>query len=117
MQVFIAVPEEPYLLEALFDWLRQEEDLRGRTTRTATPLSPGEMGSLADTLTVAVGGGGALTVLFTSIAVWLRTRRSDIAVEVTVGDHKVRVEGKRVKADTESLRELVAEANRAIERN
>lgn len=115
MQVFVAV--DPDLLDPLYDWLRREDDLRGRVTRITAMRSPEDMGGLVESLGVAVGGGGALTVLFTSIAGWLRTRRSDITVEVTAGDRTVRVDGKRVKADTESLRELIAEAKRAVEQD
>jgi hypothetical protein len=48
------------------------------------------MGSLVDMLTVAVGAGGALTVLARSIEVWLRQpRRAMVRVKVTGPDGSV----------------------------
>jgi Effector Associated Constant Component 1 len=55
------------------------------------------MGTAFDALQVAVGGGGALTVLAGSISTWLATRRQDVALKLTRSDGEVlRVAG-RVK--------------------
>jgi hypothetical protein len=72
------------------------------------------MGGISDTLTVAVGSGGALTVLATSISVWLRHRRSDLTVEITIGDRTAKIDGKRVKADPDSVRQIVEAAGQAL---
>ncbi|EWC63377.1 hypothetical protein UO65_1375 [Actinokineospora spheciospongiae] len=109
------MPGEEELLDGLLDWLRREEGLRGRANRTRVTVPATTMGGVVETLTVAVGGGGALTVLVTSVGAWVRNRRSDVTVEVTVADRTVRVEGKRIKADADSLAALVVEANRAAD--
>jgi hypothetical protein len=72
------------------------------------------MGSFADALTVMVGSGGAVTVLLASIAVWLKNRRSDVTVELSLGDNKIRVDGKRIKSDPDSLAALIREATAAL---
>jgi len=69
-------------------------------------LTPGSID-----LEEADAGGG----LVTSVGAWVRNRRSDVTVEVTVADRTVRVEGKRIKADADSLAALVVEANRAAD--
>jgi hypothetical protein len=47
------------------------------------------MGSLEDALAVALGAGGALTVLANSISVWLTQRRADVKIEVRSEDGRV----------------------------
>ena len=75
---------------ALHAWLLREDELRGRIRLEHAPSRPGDMGSLVDMLTVAVGAGGALTVLARSIEVWLRQpRRAMVRVKVTGPDGSV----------------------------
>jgi Effector Associated Constant Component 1 len=58
-------------IESLSDWLRGEPELAGRL-RVAGPMpGEGELGALADVLVVAVGSGGTLSVLATSLKAWL----------------------------------------------
>lgn len=86
-------------LASLNDWLRHEEELRGRVRLVPQVPEPGQMGSLVDVLAVAVGGSGALTVLAKSLAVWLRQpRRSTIRISVA------RLDGTTVGITGENLR-------------
>jgi hypothetical protein len=117
MDVLVATPEEPQNVSDLLDWLWQEDELRRRVRRSETSPRPGEMGALAETLTVAVGGGGALTVLLASVSSWIRTRRSDVTVEITVGKKKISIDAKRINADAESLQKLIIEAGQALDRD
>ena len=92
-------------VESLSDWLRGEPELAGRL-RVAGPMpGEGELGALADVLVVAVGSGGALSVLATSLKAWLaQPRRSDVRIRVqrdggeTVEIDASRVDGERVDA-------------------
>jgi hypothetical protein len=52
----------------------------------AAPVAAGDMGVLTDTLVVALGSGGTLSVLVGSLQVWLQHRRGDVSVEVTGAD-------------------------------
>jgi hypothetical protein len=45
-------------------------------------MQPGDMGALAEVLTVALASGGAVTTLAGSVSVWLEQRRSNITVEI-----------------------------------
>jgi hypothetical protein len=57
------------------------------------------MGSVVDTLAVAVGSGGALTVLANSLSTWLRQpRRSTVRVSV------VRPDGTKIEIVVENVR-------------
>ena len=92
-------------VESLSDWFRGEPELAGRL-RVAGPMpGEGELGALADVLIVAVGSGGALSVLATSLKAWLaRPRGSDVRIRVqrdggqTVEIDASRVDDKRVDA-------------------
>ncbi|MCW6003722.1 hypothetical protein K1W54_03890, partial [Micromonospora sp. CPCC 205371] len=84
-EVRLRVTGDTAVLEDLQDWLRREPELRGRVRHPPAPVSAGEMGGLSDTLVVALGSGGAISVLLGSVQVWLQRRR-DVSVEVCDGD-------------------------------
>jgi hypothetical protein len=93
-------------LEDLQDWLRREPELRGRVRHPPAPVSAGEMGGLSDTLVVALGSGGAISVLLGSVQVWLQRRR-DVSVEVCDGDgRRVAITAQRPADAVALLREL-----------
>ena len=64
-------------LESLDAWLQQEPGLGGRVRLIRSAPRPGELGSLAEALVVAVGSGGTVSVLAASLSGWLsQSRRS-----------------------------------------
>jgi hypothetical protein len=58
-------------IESLSDWLRGEPELAGRVRVAGPAPGEGELGALADVLVVAVGSGGTLSVLATSLRAYL----------------------------------------------
>ncbi|SDD31521.1 effector-associated constant component EACC1 [Actinokineospora iranica] len=99
---------------SLLAWLKLEDALRGRVRLRQAAPAPGQMGAISDTVTVAVGGGGAVTVLISSITTWLRNRRSDVTINLTIGKRKLIIDTKRVKADPDSVRLLIDTATEAL---
>lgn len=90
--------------ESLIAWLRQEPELR-RTLRTVDRVpGDGEMGSLVDAATVALGAGGAVSVLAMSLKAWFaQPRRSDMTIKIQHPDGRsVHIDAKRVD-DVEAL--------------
>jgi hypothetical protein len=85
-------------LSDLKNWLSQEDELRGRVDRVLVTPRTGAMGALSDTLTVAVGSGGAATVLASAVHTWLKSRHSDLTIWVRGPGGEVVVEGKGVDA-------------------
>lgn len=85
-------------LEELSSWLRRERELHGRVHFAEHPPAPGELGSVATVLSVALGAGGALSVLAASLRVWFaQPRGSDVRVEVRGADGRsVKIDAKRV---------------------
>ena len=114
MDATISLPDRPDDLTSLLAWLRNEDELRGHVSRRVLPIEPGHMGAVTDALTVMVGSGGAVTVLLGSIAVWLKNRRSDVTVLLSLGEKKIQVDGKRIKSDPESLNALIRNAREAL---
>lgn len=69
---------------SLYDWLSGADELRGRLNLTRSTPRPDEMGDLANIITVAVGSGGAATVLIGSLATWITQRRNaEVTLKIT----------------------------------
>ncbi|WP_445151051.1 effector-associated constant component EACC1 [Baekduia sp. Peel2402] len=68
-------------LRSLHAWLLREPGVY-RVTLSPARAAPGEMGGLSDTLQVALGAGGAGTVLAGSIATWLSTQRKHVTLRL-----------------------------------
>jgi hypothetical protein len=78
---------EAHDLPALAAWLNDEDALRGRITRRRAAPGPEEMGSLHDALLIAVGSGGAISVLASSLPAWLQQRKSAVRIEISHDEH------------------------------
>jgi hypothetical protein len=89
-------------LESLDDWLRRERELAGHVAFAAAPPREGELGVLGEALIVAVGSGGAISVLAAALKSWLSLpRRSDVRIKVEErADRRiVEIEADRVSAE------------------
>jgi membrane-associated two-gene conflict system component 1 (EACC1) len=86
-------------VDELQDWLDHEADLQGQVSRVPAKPRPGELGAGWDTLSVALGAGGTLSVLAASLKVFFaQPRRSDLKVTVRAADGRsVVFDAKRVK--------------------
>lgn len=80
----------------LREWLGGEDELRGRVRTVTTPIANTELGSLPELLTVALGAGGAGTVLASSMKTWLKTRRTSATITVEA-------DGRRISLDIHTL--------------
>ena len=91
-------------LESLDDWLRAERELAGRVRLDGPEPRKGELGALTETLVVALGSGGTISVVGTALAgalkAWLSlARRSDVTIKVHRADgSSVEIDAKRVNA-------------------
>jgi hypothetical protein len=86
-------------LRSLYGWLCDEAELRGAVRLVQAPVAQNDLGGIADAVSVAVGAGGAGTVLASALATWLRTRRSAVRLVVQRG-------GQKVQLDLETLETL-----------
>ncbi|MGW5388087.1 effector-associated constant component EACC1 [Nocardia sp. NPDC003963] len=95
-------PEELFRLR---EWVRSDDDLRGRIGLPAPPPRAGQMGDLSDVLMITARGGRG-SALPRSLTAWPAHRRSEVSVARSDGA-EVMLDAHRVKS-TEVLRELRA---------
>ena len=105
MEIFISVAGGDLAhLESLDDWLRGERKLAGRVRLTGPAPRVGELGTVTDTLVVAAGSGGAISVVGAALAGalkgWLSLpRRSDVSIKIHRADgSSVEIDAKHFKA-------------------
>lgn len=94
-------------MRSLHSWLQKEDELRGRVSLLTSPPAVEEMGSFLEGLAVALGSGGAITVLAQSVSMWLTQRHSDITVEVSHGDRTIKVTANRAKDAGKLIRDVL----------
>lgn len=69
-------PDHDAAIEDLWQWLHDQDRLGGRVRLDTGAAAPGSMGAaFGDTLAVALGSGGAVTVLAQALIVWLKQPR------------------------------------------
>ncbi|MYU66803.1 MULTISPECIES: effector-associated constant component EACC1 [unclassified Streptomyces] len=104
-------PEAADLLRSLHGWLRDDQSLRGRLGLRERPPDPGALGPVLDAVVVALGPGGAATALATGVIAWLRGRRGEVRMKVTLEDGRsLELTARRVAGlDATALRQQTAD--------
>ncbi|WP_457511575.1 effector-associated constant component EACC1 [Streptomyces sp. TE33382] len=103
-------PDSAEELRSLQEWLASVEELRGRVTADEAPPPAGKLGPVLETLVVALGPGGAVTAFSVAVLAWLRTRRGDVRIKLTLPGRSLEVTARRVSGlDAETLRQQVAD--------
>jgi Effector Associated Constant Component 1 len=96
-------------LADLGEWLGSEDELRGRVRAVRGPVGDTELGTVVEMLSVALGAGGAGTVLASSLKIWLLTRRTTAKITVERSGRKVTLDI-QTAADVAPLLEQVLKA-------
>lgn len=99
-------------LESLNDWLGGERELAGRVKLASAEPREGELGALSESLVVAVGSGGAISVLAASLKAWLTLpRRSDVRIKIQQADgSSVEIDAKRVAGGQADIGSIIRQA-------
>jgi Effector Associated Constant Component 1 len=97
-------------LAALSEWLQGEDELRGKVRTIHRAISETELGSVLELLTVALGSGGAGTVLASSLKTWLLTRRTTAKIIVKSAGRSVTLDVQNA-GDVAPLLEQILKAN------
>ncbi|HEX5119304.1 MAG TPA: hypothetical protein VFW65_29285 [Pseudonocardiaceae bacterium] len=85
-------------------WLRAERDLASRIRPVPGLTDPTDLGGVLDTLRVALGSGGVGVALAQSLSsAWLRSRRSDVKLTITVAGTTIEIEAHQVADPTELI--------------
>lgn len=88
----------------LYQWLRQDPDLRAFIRREAATAPPGgAMGALGELITLLLAPGGPTAALGAAVVMWLQSRRGNQTVTITLPD------GAQVVVSSEKVRGLTAE--------
>ncbi|MFH9371302.1 hypothetical protein ACH4K8_37195 [Streptomyces anulatus] len=75
-------------LRSLNEWLGDVQQFRGRIRLAERPPEPGTLGPVLDALVVTLGPAGAATAFATATIAWLRTRRGELRIKVTLADRR-----------------------------
>lgn len=94
-------------LEDLYRWLRGERALSGRVTLVHDLPGEEDLGAGPGAIEVILGSGGIGVALVGPLTAWLQSRRSEVTIEVTVGDKSVKVQAKNVDEVTPLLTEAL----------
>lgn len=94
-------------LAALGEWLQDEREFRGYIRTVYGQTSETELGPVVEILVVALGSGGAGTVLVSSLKTWMITRRTTAKITVEV-------EGRSVTLDIETADDVTPLLNEIL---
>jgi Effector Associated Constant Component 1 len=89
-------------LTSLLRWLNEEDSLRGAVELTERESIGDRLGVPVELLTVALGGGGAGSVLASSLKTWLRNQRTSMKLTVKAKGRTVIVKLDNI-SNTEAL--------------
>ncbi|MEU1694026.1 hypothetical protein ABZ590_21820 [Streptomyces hirsutus] len=90
--------------EDLYQWLRQDPDLRVLVRREVPDALPdGAMGALEELISLLLAPGGPTAALGAAVVVWLQGRRGNQTVTLSLPD------GTQVVVSSEKVRGLTAE--------
>ena len=99
-------PPDAFALKAWFD---DVPELRGRSAVDIGPTQVGELGGASDVLVVALGSGGAVSVLVSALVRWfsVRSRPRPLKLTVTQGKKKVSIEVDQTTRSAELIKEIL----------
>lgn len=102
-------------LESLSRWLRGDPSFGGRVRTIRSAPEPGQLGLPPEALAVALGSGGAVTMLASSLAsslkTWLgRPRGARLRLRIREGEREVDIELSNLeRADASELGKMLLE--------
>ncbi|MEV6873439.1 hypothetical protein [Amycolatopsis sp. NPDC051128] len=102
-------------LQSLDQELAESDELRGRVRPVPGQARSSELGVVDSALMVALGQGGAVTVLATAVITWLRRRVGKVSVKVAGPNKTIELTADNVRGLTaEQIRGLVTDLNEAL---
>jgi hypothetical protein len=108
MEVSIRIEDgSPEDLTDLTEWLGGENELRGRCHIVRNAISDTELGSVPDLLMVALGSGGAGTVLASSLITWLQTRKTRAKITVVTTERSISLDIEATKDVVPMLEQIL----------
>ena len=94
-------------LVELRTWLIRERELQGKIQLVRAAPGPEDLGGVLDTLSIALGSGGAGVALTNSLSAWLGSRRAVVKLTVTSRGRKVVLDAHGVRDVPALMREVL----------
>jgi hypothetical protein len=102
-------------LRSLDQELAESDELRGRVRPVPGQAKSSELGVADSALMVALGQGGAVTVLATAVITWLRRRVGKVSVKIAGPDKTIELSADNVRGLTaDQIRGLVTDLNEML---
>jgi hypothetical protein len=98
-------------LAALGEWLQGEDELRGRIRAVRGVIGDTELGPVVEVLSIALGAGGAGSVLASSVKTWLLTRRTTAKITVEAAGRSVTLDIQTADEVTPLLEQILRAAD------
>jgi hypothetical protein len=119
VQLTVDTEDSADQLRSLRTWLLDAAELRGRVTAVESSPPPGTMGPALDALMVVLAPGGVAAAFVPALIAWIRQRRSDVTVRLTLPDGtSVEVTASQVRgADATELRAQVTALLKILRRD
>lgn len=77
---------------SLAEWLVGEREFRGAVRTIDSPIEEDQLGSVTELITVALGSGGAGSLLASSLITWLKTRPTQARLVVKSGERSIELD-------------------------
>jgi Effector Associated Constant Component 1 len=100
-------------LTSLLRWLNDEDSLRGTIELTPRHTPDGRLGVPVELLTVALGGGGAGSVLASSLKTWLQNHRTSVKLTVKAKGRTIVLELNNISKAETLLRAILRDTDDA----
>lgn len=86
VEVTADAPDATDQLRSLHAWLADVQELRGRAAVRESAPPRGALGPVVEAVAVALGPAGAATAFASTVIAWLRARRGEVRIKVTLED-------------------------------
>jgi len=108
MDVQIRIADSDYEdSAALYEWLQSEPEFRGRVRAIPATIKENDLGPVIELLTVALGSGGAGTILASSLKTWLRTRQTTAKITVESAGRSITLDVQTVGEVSQLLEQIL----------
>jgi hypothetical protein len=97
-------------LISLAGWLRRERILQGHVQLRRRPMDDVELGAAFDLIAVAIGSGGAATVLAGSLSTWLQ-HRSKVSIKITKDGQTLEIEARNIQNAQDLIQRFLDDGN------
>lgn len=96
---------------ALWTWLNDEDELRGKVSPVRRRVGETELGGVSDALTVVLSSAGVGAALSRSLITWLQVRRSNVRIIVVAGKRRVELEATNIEHARPLLEDLLRDSD------